>query len=593
MPGIVVRCHRSRRPAPIQRAIEVDIGSPPYAFTGIRRVLLALGSEAGGAIAQAAARHPAEWAELFPGDPAASSAPALRELAGAPSPRALDGDSEHAFRVIQAAADALVAAVADLARPLVLRNCGSGDLVSLRGVMRAVERSRAVGVGGLLVCAEWDAPCDERRRLHLDRLRVRLDADLDGEAGGPPASSGEDLPESAELHHLQAVADTGRPAAERVAAALLAVRACFLSTNHEGVLVACRTALGLVGASGDDVPAALAAMDDGRVTPDAGIATEDIAGRANLEAALWRSAGIAHSFLGEGAAAVEAFRRALAAGPSPLAAAVARECLGRQLGRDGEADGTAAAELRAGLALVEADPGAEAAITEGWLRDALALDAVRRRRLREASEELVRALRRVADRHDPAATELKLNLIGGISRIHETARRHPDALRMWHRYLEASADWGDRFVEHYAYREGGLHLAAGDEGGLLCHRHALRRAAALGDAFHGAAIAAEVGAHHLAAGRDAEALTWFSEAVELGRRTGDPHRLGQAMAGEALAAGEADPRAAAAMLRLATTGADAARALAGAVEAGDRDAVLAGLPRPRTTLRRRFDLVSL
>jgi tetratricopeptide (TPR) repeat protein len=588
---MTVHCHRGRPPLQARLGTEVDVGaSPPSAFTGLRRVLRALESEVAGAVERSAARHPVEWAELFPDNHAGAPTRALRDIAGLPSPRALDGESEVAFRVLQAAADALVSAVAELDRPLVLRNGGAADLVSLRGVMRAVERSRAAGMAGVLVCAEWDAPTGDRRVQMLGRLRERMGATLEGDGDPAVAACDGRDPDGAEGRHLRAAVDPELGPDERLTAAVLAARACFVSTNHEGALLACHSALRLLEGRPDVAPEDLARAFAGMGSPDVDAAAVP-GSAADLQALLWRSTGIAHSFLGEADAAVEAFRRGLGAGPSPLAEAAVRESLGRQLAL-AESD-AAAAELRRGVVLVEADDRPEAAIAEGWLRVALALDAVRRRRLREASEELVRALRRVGDRQDAAATHLRLDVIAGISALHETAHRHPDALRMWHRYLEASPDWSDRFVEHYAYREGGLHLAAGEADGILCHRQAFRRAAALGDAFHGAATAAELGGHHLAAGRDAEALPWYAEAIDLGRQSGDPHRIGVAMAGAALAGGECDPAAAAAILRLANTGAQRARALAQAIEAGDRDAQRAMLPLPRTTLRRPFDLVSL
>src|SRR2546429_1820071 len=133
--GIAVRCHRGRPPVPAG-SLEIDIGaSPPAAMTGVRRILDALLAVAPEAVDRASARHPIEWAELRPGGAAPS--PTLREVANSPSERRLSPESEQVFRVLQAAGDALVEAIADLRRPLLLRNCGAGDLVSLRGVMRA------------------------------------------------------------------------------------------------------------------------------------------------------------------------------------------------------------------------------------------------------------------------------------------------------------------------------------------------------------------------------------------------------------------------------------------------------------------------
>jgi tetratricopeptide (TPR) repeat protein len=536
-----------------------------------------------------------------PGGPAPS--PALGDVANSPSERRLHRESEQVFRLLQAAADAVVEAIADLGRPLVLRNCGAGDVVSLRGVMRAAERSRAAGVGGLVVCGEWDAVTaagrmGDRKQRMLDRVRERMRAPLDGEAATAPAGARDAGFESAELRHLQAATDEGRPPAERLAGALLAVRACFFSTNYEGSLLACEHALRVLDSGTavdtDDVARAFEAMDEGIGTPAIEVNAEALAGPVrDLEALLWRSIAVDYSLMNDGTAGSEAFHRALAAEPTPLAEATVRMYLGLLLGKRMGKQDEAVAELQRGLALLDGDARPRAAVAEGWLRNVLALTSFQRRQLREAYEEEMKALRRVADRHDPSATHLKINVISNVSVIHESAGRHADAIRIWHRFLEISPDWSDSFIKHYAYREGGLNLAAGDEAALVSYRRSHECAVATGDDYYGCIIASELGGHHLAEGREDEARRWFREGLAHARRVGDPYRLGMTMTGLALAGGDGDPAAAAALLRLATTHDRPAQELAAAVESGDRAAQLAALPRPATKLNRPFDLVNI
>src|SRR6266487_335586 len=206
--GITVRCHRGRPPA-VPGALEIDVGADlVVAMTGLRRVLAVLRSEAPEALDRAAGRHAIEWAELFPSDQ--PPAVTLWDVANSPSERRLHRESEQVFRVLQAAGEALVEAMAELERPLLLRNCGAGDVVSLRGVMRAVERSRSAGVAGVIVCGEWEASTaggsiGDRKQGQLDRLRERMGATLEGEPGrvaAAPAGPAEAV-ESPERRHLR------------------------------------------------------------------------------------------------------------------------------------------------------------------------------------------------------------------------------------------------------------------------------------------------------------------------------------------------------------------------------------------------------
>ena len=602
--GITVRCHRGRPPG-VPGAIEVDLGSElVVAMTGIRRVLAALRSEAPEVVARTAARRAIEWSELFPSDP--PPAVTIWDVANSPSERRLHRESEQVFRVLQAASEALVEAVARLERPLVLRNCGAGDVVSLRGIMRAAERSRCAGVAGPILCGEWEAAATEgsmgsRKQGQLDRLRERMGATLEGDPGRPAAGrsagSAEDV-DRPERRHLRVLADDARPAADRLAAGLLAIRSCFFSTNYEGSLFACDGALRLLGEHPDvraeDVASAFVAIDDGVGTPAIEIDAEAVDGpTADLEALLWRSVGVNLSLMGDQVAGMEAFERALAAGPSPLAEATLRMYVGLLLSKRMSRVDDAVGELRRGLELVEGDTSARASVAEGWLRNVVALTHFKRRQLREAYEEEVRALRRVADHHDPSSTHLKINVISNLSVLQETAGRRAEALRVWRRFMEISSDWGPNFIKHYSYREGGLNLGNGDEAAAQAsYQRSFDGAAATDDAFHRSAIASELGGHYLAGGRREEAARWFGEALDCARELGDPYRLGQAMAGVALATGgELD--AASRMLTQATSCAEPAAKLASAIDIGDAAAIVATMPRPGTKLNRPFDLVNV
>jgi tetratricopeptide (TPR) repeat protein len=604
--GIAVRCHRGR-PAVLDGALEIDLGcGPPAALTGLRRILGALEAEAPEAVVRSAARYPIEWAELRPGGPRPPLG--LWDVANAPVERRLLRESEQVFRLLQCAGDTLVQALAELGRPLVLRRCGSGDLISLRGLMHAVERSRSAGVTGLVVCGEWAAPArpgsiGDRKARVLERLLERMRSTIEGDPGDSETESTTDTAlapgeDSAERGHLRALLDEERPPAARLAAAVLAVRSCFYSTNYEGSLLACDHGLRLLAEhprlDTAEIAAAFAAMDDGVSTAAVEIDAASAAGsRADLEALLWRSVGVDLSMMGDAPAGAEAFQRALARPVSPVTGATLLMYTGLLLSkRMGRLD-DALVELRRGLALVETDSSAAAANAEGWLRNVVALIHFRRKELREAFQEEMRALRKVADHQDPNATHLKLNVVSNLSVVQESAGHRAEALKVWRRFREIGSGWGPNFVKHYSYREGTLELGNGDEdAAMACYQRSFDSAAAIQDSFYRAAIAAELGGHHLAAGRPTRAADWFAEAVHRGHDLGDPYRIGQAMTGLALARGEADLRPAAAVLARATTYVDPAQSLSRLIESGDREALVAALPRPGGKLNRPFDLVN-
>ena len=119
------------------RSIDIDVGvQVPTALRGMRRILSALQDVAPEECARIADDRPAEWNQLFPGSyPDVTS---VTDLALTPSERRLHRESEQMFRILDVAARAIVAALTRTGHTLVLRNTGACDIVTLRGVMRAV-----------------------------------------------------------------------------------------------------------------------------------------------------------------------------------------------------------------------------------------------------------------------------------------------------------------------------------------------------------------------------------------------------------------------------------------------------------------------
>ncbi|XXF76939.1 tetratricopeptide repeat protein [Myxococcaceae bacterium GXIMD 01537] len=588
------------------RAVEVDAAvSLPVAFAGLRKVLQALAAHAPEVMKDAARRRPAEWNRLFPGSVAGVAD--LADLALTPSERRLHRESEQVLWVLNVAARAVLDALRESGRTLVVRRAGACDLVSLRGLMRAVECSRLEPGPCPIVFSGWGwrgvnaARLFEQRRrgaLLVLRERMRLES-FDLTEGGTHEGALEPAldPEGA---YLRCVVDGGLSAERRVAAALLAVRACFFSSNYEGTLLAAEQGLRLLDASG-------ASFSPGRVesewdsldapehaTPAVEIDRGSLGEVPVLRALLLRSIGVVQVYTGEHDAAMESFGRGLECrvGPEGLGQLRMFRALTR-IKRMGQV-ALAREELEAGLSPLEGRDAPDTRLQEGWLRNVLALTCFQEKKLEAALEEEKRAMRCVRDLHDPSATHLKINLISNVSVLQETARQLDDAITTWRRFERISSQWGTNFLKHHRYRLGGLQLGAGqrEEAGAS-YAEAYTSAATLGDHYHQQSIAAELGRLHLDEGRHEEARQWFQRALDSAREVGEPLRVAESLAGAALAAGQAEFGEALRAASADSTHPAVARKLAEALARGDGAATQALLPGPRSKLNRPFDLVNL
>lgn len=602
--GFQVVCYRGISPKASH--LEIDVGlALPVAFGGLRRILGRLHEFAPEAVEFIAQRSKPEWNELFPGRFASASP--LVTLANAPSERRLSRDSEQVFRVLQVAAQALLAAAAAINEPIVLRNVYACDLVSLRGLMRAVEWSRLFGWSVPLTLADWDYPhasssclVDDRLAAYRDQIRQRMDAPLHYSTPASTLLLSADEVTTAEARYLMLACDPQAAPVLRVAAALHAVRACFFSTNYAGALFACEQGLEQCTAASSAGPHALAeafaALTENQ-SPIVAIEMDQARLNAQPEPAalLWQAVGVVNAFLGDPAAALEAFSHGLRAQPEPVSAA--RLHMYRALlliKRYGNINATID-EVRCGLALVEDSSAPAALLEQGWLRNVLALAYYRCRNHAQAVAEIKRAIKQVAAADDDYLLHLKLNLISNISALQEGTQRYPEAIIMWQRLMKIGERWGGNFLKHYGYRAAGLHLLAGDIAtATTLYTQVYQSTTETQDSYHQQAIAAELGQWHLAEGNAAEATRWFTRAVESGTAIGDPFRLGESLVGLTLAGDTTDFSAAAAVFRATRSYQPAAAQWLAALAddtPGDRLAAL--LPRPNTTLNRPFNLVNI
>jgi hypothetical protein len=157
----------------------------------------------------------------------------------------------------------------DVPDPLVLRNVGACDLVSVRGIMHAVQCSRLADFQGSLILCDWQAAGANASRLfagtraeHLARACARMQATVDRDATATVVTSSS-KGGSLESRYLSRVVDPTGSLEYRLAAGLLGIRACFFSTNYEGAMLAAEVGLDLLRAAGGrlDEAALLSAWD--------------------------------------------------------------------------------------------------------------------------------------------------------------------------------------------------------------------------------------------------------------------------------------------------------------------------------------------
>ena len=587
----------------LKGTIEVDIGSTlPSAFSGLRVLLRTLQAYESSAIDTVARKHPQEWNQLFPGSIEDSSE--LSDLALSPSERRLHRESEQVYRTLNVAAEAIVASLRSGNRRLVLRNTGTCDLVSLRGLMRACERARLDHQPYGIIFADWGNSTAlpqmvaQLRQLSHNRLIERLDCmPTDSLCESFPSLRSDCIVEDFEHTCLRHVVGKEEPAL-RIAAAVLAIRSCFYSTNYEGALLAIFKALDIINNQPTDftisaVQRCFAALDDKNIAPAIEIDESCLESVAEIKALLWKSIGVVQSLVGDHVTAIDAFNKALDCNPSPEACAQLHMYLGlihvKKLHKSEEA----ITLLNRGLSLLQGRTRERAIREEGWTRNVIALAFFQQRNLKEALAEEKRATAVVGQLHDPQATHLKINLISNMSVLYESARQYTNAIQIWQRFAAVSSAWNTSFWKHHTYRSAGLHLAAGEqEQALQKYHEAYTRAKELDDSYHGQVIAAELGQFFLQEGQKDQAAEWFCRAHEHAEAIGDPFRLGESMVGEALSLG-GDPRPGVEIAQLSTTYPDGAQKLLRASETADQMALVAALPKLRTKLNRPFDVVNL
>jgi tetratricopeptide (TPR) repeat protein len=591
-------------------AVEVNVGSDvPVALHGLKKVLWVVRSLAADLARFRCEANAAEWNVIFPEDPIPGRN--LFEIADAPNQRRLFRESEQTFRVLNFAARILQAGLAAIGRPMILLNAGACDLVSIRGLMHAVQCSRLERTAGLFLFANVDRTArhassafEPTRAEQLERAWARMRAER---VAGTRTVDARPLPRaggSLESEYLEAALDEARTLEHRVAAALLAVRACFFSTNHEGAALAIETGLALLAPGTSRVrPLALLsawdALDDARLDiPMLELDRSAIVDGEHARAQLLIHMGVIQVFTGDAHGGVATFGRALDCAISPELASDVR--LYRALATTkmlGDLR-TARAEIELGLAAVRGRPTAQAKTCEAWLHNLMALTHFQEKHLDEAEREEELSLSCIDNAAGPSAAHLKTNLVSNFSVVFEARGDFVTATKVWKSFAGLNAKLkSDAADKVYLNRLGALQREAGDlDAAATTYRAAFEKAEATGDRFHGEIIASAIARLYLdraAEGDGERAAGWYRTAAARARYCGDCVAFARDLAGLEVASGSDDFAAARAALAHDTTHEREAESLRVALASGDRDAVLRELPRAKSKLSRPFAVVNL
>ncbi|WP_206619488.1 hypothetical protein [Streptomyces hoynatensis] len=591
--------------------MDVDIrAGRSAAFAGLTRALDAV-ADAGADFGALPRRYPAEWGVLRPPRADGASPPPLAAVALSASERRLHRECERTFRVLAVAAMALCRASESLDATLFLRGAALTDLVSLRGLIRAVEFSRATGLGRLRVepPTAWEAAEFPEADYRAERARclrlIGLDADPARLPSLPPrphprpggaAAREEDLLFAAAL-------DTALGPVARVSAAMSYCRLAFYVSNWEGMAAAAAACLPAAERlSGHEVAAVAAEVADRHPAGGENQAIEFepaiLRTAADARAFLLKALGIQATFRGRQDDAVRRFRamRETEAPLSPELRAQSHLYTALTLTKRHSDLRGAAAEVDAGLEALRPAPREADSIRRerGWLHNLKALTLFSGKDMAGALAHEKRALGCLDGLDDASSVHLRVNLVSNISVLQERAGKPEKALETWERFSRGPGTDDPKFLKHHAYRAGGLRLRCGDrEGAGQELGTSLRHCAGLADDFHESEVALELGALLLEAGRGGQAAERFAQAADATERLGDPYRMALARTALALAGGGRPGKEVARLARASRTHAARAGTLAEAVEcAAPAGELRALLPAARTKLNRPFDLVN-
>jgi tetratricopeptide (TPR) repeat protein len=415
-----------------------------------------------------------------------------------------------------------------------------------------------------------------------------------------------------EGRYLGQAVDGGASLAQRLAAALLAVRACFFSTNYEGATLAAETGLALLDRhhhprrlDGAALQAAWDAEDDPRFAiPMLELERSDLDDPNHLRAQFHLHLGVTAAFAGQTQDALDAFERGLQgdAGPDAVGQHLSPGCLAdlhmhravvlaKRLGRPDQAR----REIDAGLAALAGQPRAVAGLPEAGLRNLSALTFVMEKKLDRARREEERALACIDGIDGPSATHLKTNLVSNFSVLAEAEGHLAEATRIWRAFESLNSKLGsDNADKVHAFRLGALRSLQGDLAGAVeAFELASAKAERTGDVFNGETIAAALARIELARGARGPAAEWYRRAAELAGAAGDCLHRARDLAGLEIASGGHDFSEARACLAANSTYELAGLALPEALRSGAGPDVLEALGPQRHKLTRPFDLVNV
>jgi len=498
----------------------------------------------------------------------------LAQLALTPSERRIHRESEQAFRIIngicQLLVEAQLACPTFMGKPLVIwfENLQTADyptLLTFRRLNRWICQARVplflVGTlaPGATFSLSYDLPLSPELEHFLDwqdqhdQLQELVRGQLLGEeyhldeaspqveenrASGKAVADEQCAADHMALQHFK-----NGQIEEGCAYAIQAIRSALFMLNLEEVFLLGRHIISLLDSLPDDQfdEQCFVSLWQSLIANDLYVALEfSVAGihrKRDILIATWKAIALAHTFLEHHQDALDCYFQAFKLADTPEMKAQLNMYMGLVAGKRLHQADQARTFLQRGFEELEGLSSPEGLLERGWLLNVNALMNYQKSRYRDSMGMVQNALTSIRQLHHSEATHLKVNLISNISVLYEDTEHIAQAITTWKFFRSFLGTANEIFAKHYLYREGGLHMKAGDlKAALECMQQSYTQAEATWDNFHGEVVARACGYLEYQLAEFSAAHEWYRKSTQLREKIGDWERLPETLLAQACCA---------------------------------------------------------